>query len=441
MPTPQDSETLTRVGPGTPMGRLMREYWLPACKSAELKADGAPLRLALLGERLIAFRDSSGRVGIMDHRCPHRRASLFFGRNEEGGVRCIYHGWKFDVAGKCLDMPNVPPQHAHPDKVSAKAYQAAERNGIVWAYLGARETAPPLPSFEAVMLPEAETQSFWVLRECNWLQALEGDIDTSHVAFLHDGLLKPEELAEDTIHRWAVANRAPEYDVAETPWGTMYGAHRDATPGHTYYRFAHFLFPCWALIPAGSFGQYITARGWIPMDDTHTMFVHFAWKQNASTVRMRVDGTQMPGTRSPMQYLPNTSDWYGRWRPALNAGNDYGIDRDIQRQESFTGIEGIHIQDQAVTESMGPISDHAGEHLTISDLMISRTRQRLLHAARSLVDSGVAPPGVDDPESYLGARSGDFVASAALGWREAYAAEIGKSVSPTGMLRVPMAAE
>ena len=436
-----ESEVLTRVGPAAPMGRLMREYWLPACRSAELAADGPPLRLMLLGEQLIAFRDSAGRVGIMDHRCPHRRASLFFGRNEEGGLRCIYHGWKFDVAGRCLDMPNVPPQLAFPDKIPARAYQAAERHGVVWAYLGARDPAPPLPAIEAAMLPETDTHSFWVQRECNWLQALEGDIDTSHVGFLHDGLLRPEELAEDTIHRWAVASRAPAYEVADMPWGTMYGAHRDATPGSTYYRFAHFLFPCWAMIPAGTFGSYVTARAWVPMDDTHTMFVHFAWRGNAPTARIRVDGTKMPGTRAELRYLPNTTGWYGRWRPALNAENDYGIDRAVQRSESFTGIEGIHMQDQAVTESMGRITDHAGEHLTASDLMIARTRRRLLHAARALAQFGTVPPGVVDPEICLGARSGDFVAPNALDWRQAYAAEIGKAISPTGKLRAPAAAE
>jgi phthalate 4,5-dioxygenase len=440
MPTREESEILTRVGPGTPMGEMMRQYWLPAVKSSELAADGAPVRLMLLGEPLLAWRDSAGRVGIMDHRCPHRRASLFFGRNEEGGLRCVYHGWKFDVTGKCLEQANVPPHHANPDKTPAKAYRAAERNGIVWAYLGARAEPPPLPGFEAVALPEAETASFWVQRECNWLQALEGDIDTSHVAFLHDGKLMPEQLAENTLHRWAVTNRAPEYDVAEMPWGVMYGAHRDATPGSVYYRFAHFMFPCWALIPAGNFNHYVTARAWVPMDDTHTMFVHFAWKQNISSVRTRIDGTPMPGTRGEMKYLPNASGWYGRWRPAQNAGNDYLLDRDSQR-DSFTGIEHIHIQDQTVTESMGPITDHENEHLTVSDLMIVRTRQRLLRAAKALRDRGEVPPAVDDPEICLGARSGDFVAPASLTWREAYAAEVRKAISPTGRLRVPEAAE
>ncbi len=441
MPTASDSETLTRVGPGTPMGQLMREYWLPACRSDELKANGPPLRLMLLGEQLIAWRDSDGRVGLMDHRCPHRRASLFFGRNEEGGLRCVYHGWKFDVTGKCLEQANVPDRFAAPGKTPVKAYLVEERNGLVWAYMGARKEAPPLPLLEATLLPDAEIRSFWVLRECNWLQSLEGDIDTSHVGFLHDGLLRPEELAENTIHRWAVTDRAPEYDVADMPWGTMYGAHRDASPGNTYYRFAHFAFPFWALIPPGAFGQYVVARGWVPMDDTHTMFISLSWKNNASTARVRNDGTLMPGTREPIQYLPRTTGWYGRWRPARNAGNDYGIDRDEQRDQSFTGIEGIHTQDTAVTESMGAITDHAGEHLTVSDLMIARTRQRLLRAVKALAADGTVPPGVDDPESYLGARSGDFVAPSSLTWREAYAAEIRKSVSPTGRLQVPLAAE
>src|SRR5579859_7359048 len=183
----QDNEILSHVGPGTPTGELMREYWMPACLSSELEKDGPPLRLLLLGEKLIAFRDTNGKVGIMDHRCPHRCASLFFGRNEEGGLRCVYHGWKFDVAGRCLDMPNVPPQHAFADKVRARAYPAEERNGIVFAYMGAREEAPPLPMNEALLLPEAETRIVWVQRECHWLQALEGDIDTSHLGFLHEG--------------------------------------------------------------------------------------------------------------------------------------------------------------------------------------------------------------------------------------------------------------
>src|SRR5262249_40856175 len=165
------------------MGQLMRQYWVPAALSSEVVADAAPTRLMLLGEKLIAFRDSQGRVGVMDHACPHRCASLFFGRNEGSGLRCAYHGWKFDVEGNCLDMPNVPPRHAFPQKVKAKAYPVVERSGLVWAYMGAREVPPPLPVLEPLLLPGEERNLFCVQRECNWLQALEGDIDTSHFGF------------------------------------------------------------------------------------------------------------------------------------------------------------------------------------------------------------------------------------------------------------------
>ena len=154
----KDSEDLVRVGPGTPMGELMRQYWMPAALSSELEPDGAPMRLMLLGEQLIAFRDSAGRVGVMDHRCPHRCASLFFGRNEEDGIRCVYHGWKFDVDGHCLDMPNVPPHQDFKDKVRAKAYKVAERNGLVWVYMGERAERAAAAGLEALALPESDVQ-------------------------------------------------------------------------------------------------------------------------------------------------------------------------------------------------------------------------------------------------------------------------------------------
>ena len=197
MLTAANNEMLTRVGPGTPMGNLMREYWIPACLSSELKADGEPMRLMLLGEQLIAFRDTDGRVGIMEHRCPHRCASLFFGRNEEGGLRCVYHGWKFDVEGNCLDMPNVPPAQDFKHRIKAKAYKVVERAGFVWTYMGSREEAPPLPNVEVLMLPEDERITRVHQRECNWFQSLEGDIDTSHFGFLHVGGVKTEDVDPD----------------------------------------------------------------------------------------------------------------------------------------------------------------------------------------------------------------------------------------------------
>jgi phthalate 4,5-dioxygenase oxygenase subunit len=169
------------------MGELMRQYWIPALMSSELAPDGAPLRLRLLGEQLIAFRDSSGRVGIMDQKCPHRCASLFFGRNEHDGIRCVYHGWKFDVEGNCVDAPNLPGPLATRNRIKAKAYSVRERAGLIWVYMGPRETPPELPGLQALGLDDEELSIWCLQRQCNYLQAMEGDIDTSHLGFLHGG--------------------------------------------------------------------------------------------------------------------------------------------------------------------------------------------------------------------------------------------------------------
>ncbi len=431
----QDNETLTRVGPGTPMGELMRQYWLPACKSSELVADGTPLRLMLLGEKLIGFRDSAGRAGIMDHRCPHRCASLFFGRNEEGGLRCIYHGWKFDVEGKCLDMPNVPPGRRFEDRIHAKAYKTFERHGVVWVYMGSREVAPPPPMVEATLLPEGEVRVTMTQRDCNWLQALEGDLDTSHFGFLHMGSVKADDLDPANMHRFSVIDRAPDFHVKETDWGTMCGAYRKGDPGSTYWRISHFLFPFWALFPDGTFEDNVTADAWVPLDDTHTMFVNFAWTKRTAPLRTLKDGQTIPGLEYKHDLLPQTDDWLGRGRLASNSMNDHRIDRAAQRTRSFTGVTGITIQDQLATESMGPIVDRTFEHLAPSDAMVARTRQRMLKAVRALAADGVAPPGVDNPEVNLYARSGSFLALEGQDWLDAYNQHMRQSKSPSGVLR------
>ncbi len=189
----QENDILCRVGPGTPTGNLMRQYWLPALQAKELPSpDCAPLRLRLLGENLIAFRTTSGAVGLMQNSCPHRGASMFFGRNEEEGLRCVYHGWKFDVEGNCVDMPSEPAESNFRTKVHATAYPCIERNGVIWTYMGTRETPPELPMFEANMMANGEMTVQNVFRECNWMQALEGDIDTSHLSFLHLGAVSPK---------------------------------------------------------------------------------------------------------------------------------------------------------------------------------------------------------------------------------------------------------
>lgn len=437
MTSPRESEALTRVGPGTTMGALMREFWIPAARSSEVTADGDPMRLMLLGEKLIAFRDSNGKVGAMDHRCPHRCASLFFGRNEKGGIRCVYHGWKFDADGNCTDMANIPPHQDFKSKVHAKAYKTVERAGLIWVYMGAREQAPPFPIMEATLLPEAEITILFVQRACNWLQALEGDIDTSHFSHLHVGSVKPEDVQDDNWMKYQVLNRAPAFQVSDTDWGTMYCAQRDTGNGDTYWRFAHFGLPFWTWIPQGAFSDRVMARAWVPMDDTHTMFVSLNWTKASRSMPL-ADGKPIPGATPVLEFQPNTTDWYGRHRPVQDAANDYLIDREAQRNDTiYTGISYIHMQDQAITESMGDIVDHSFEHLGPSDQMIARTRRRLLMAARALRDKGTVPPSVDDARMYQRIRSGERV-SALSDWQAAYDEGMKLALRPVDF---PLAAE
>ena len=431
----RDSEILTQVGVGTMMGNLMRRYWIPAVKSSELVADGDPIRLMLLGEKLIAFRDSSGKVGVMDHRCPHRCASLFFGRNEEGGIRCVYHGWKYDVDGNCLDMPNVPEKQNFKHKVHSKAYQTRESNGLIWVFMGDQQNVPALPGIEPALLEEGEVRIIFAQRECNWLQALEGDIDTSHFSWLHAGSIELDQVPADNPGKYQLINRAPDLHVADTKWGTMYGAYRDTgEPDKLYWRIAQFLFPFWTMPPDGDLTEHIIARAWVPMDDKHTMFVHISWKGNAQGLRIDKDGKPLPGIKLGLDYAPRDTSWYGRWRLNSNNTNDYKIDRKAQRNSSFTGINGIHLQDQAVTESMGPITDHNFEHLAPSDLMITQTRKALLKAAKEMDKGGKQPPGLNSENGFLRARAGDFVSDRASKWQDAYAEQLRRCVDPTGLL-------
>jgi phthalate 4,5-dioxygenase len=422
MLSPEDNALVTQVGPGTPMGNLMRQYWTPALLSSELTdRDGPPVRIKLLGEELIAFRDSQGRVGLVGNHCPHRGASLFFGRNEESGIRCVYHGWKFDVSGACVDMPNEPPESNFKHKVHATAYPCVERNGMVWTHMGPRTNPPPLPDLEGNMLPDGAWNIVAVQRECNWLQALEGDIDTAHLGFLHHGSLPPSVATPGTFSYYELTNRAPRYQVVDTPYGTMYGAYRPAEEDTYYWRVAHFLFPFYTMPPVGLLGIKITARCWVPMDDEHTMFFMMSPRLRPAPEAQRAAQSDASPTAAfgPTKLLPNTTGPYGRFLPEPSRANDYLLDREEQRRGgSYTGVRGIHMQDQAITESMGPIWDRAREHLGSSDTMVVRTRLRLLNAVKALRDRGVTPPGVDEPSIY-GVRAGGVILPRDADWLEA----------------------
>ncbi len=427
-----DNELMCRVGSGTPMGDLMREYWLPAFMTSELPDnDSDPVRIKLLGENLIAFRDTSGRVGLLANSCPHRGASLFYARNEDGGMRCVYHGWKYDVTGACIDMPSEPKESNFRDKVRAVAYPCQERNGVVWTYMGTRKASdlPPLPDLEPNMINEDQAEISTTLRECNYMQALEGDIDTSHLAYLHLGAIRADEATPKSFSYYTVADRAPRYHVIDTEVGTMYGAYRPAEEDTYYYRFAQFLFPFFTMIPTNTLGVQVVVRAWVPLDDYHTMF----WVMSAPATRRTTPngartndaGSTFVGSAARPRYEPSTSDWLGRWRLKDTSKNDYGIDRAIQRAGrdggvagSFTGIDGISLQDQAITESMGTIYRRDQEHLGTSDSMVIKTRRRLIRAAQDLRENAVTPPGVDDPEAYR-VRSGGVIIPRDVDWLEA----------------------
>jgi len=425
MTTAAENETLTRVGPGTPMGNLMRQYWIPAALSSELQADGDPLRLMLLGEKLVAFRDSGGQVGVFDHRCPHRRASLFFGRNEQGGIRCVYHGWKFDVTGRCLETLNVAVPEFK-DRIRARAYRTAERGGVVYVFMGDAAELPPLPDIESTLVAEEDLEIQFVLRECNWLQGVEGELDTSHVGIMHFGAVDRSKFTAEQHTRYVVANRAPEYRIEETGYGHIYGAYREADEGRMYWRLGQFLMPFWTMPPINPIATNVLTRAYVPLDDTHTMVVALVKKGAYPQGRSR-QTAEAPGATQNYDTLPNSTDWLGRWRMRPNARNDYEIDREDQRTRSYTGIDGVQLQDQAIQESMGEMSDRESEHLAPSDIMVTRVRRQLLEAVRRYAEDGELPPTARQPELYRRVRGGHFVAPEEADWREVYARSVAAS--------------
>jgi phthalate 4,5-dioxygenase oxygenase subunit len=410
----EDNELLTRVGPGTPMGNFMREYWVPAMLSSELPApDCDPVRVLLLGEKLIGFRDSNGRVGLIDHRCPHRGASLFFGRNEACGLRCVYHGWKFDVDGHCVDMPNEPAESDFKHKVKAKTYPCQERGGVVWTYMGPRTVPPPLPDLEGNMTEGAEQAVRATMLESNWLQILEGDLDTVHVGFLHYGGLDAADQPPGSFSEYQLRDKTAYFEVIDTEGGAAYGARRPVDSDRDYWRIAQYCFPFYTFTPPGVLGTKKGGSARVPMDDHHTMnFAMAVRPPQPNTGPTGVFGTP----------LPNTSDWYGRFRQQQNPSNDFLIDREVQRRgrgpAGYTGIQNIFMQDAAVTGSMGPINDRTREHLGAADTMVIRVRRRLIAAVHAHARSGAVPPGVDDPEVYR-VRSGGVLLPKGADWVEA----------------------
>jgi phthalate 4,5-dioxygenase len=416
-----DNQLLTQVGRGTLMGALFREYWLPALLSSELAhPDGDPVRVLLLGERLIAFRDSLGQVGLVAEHCPHRGASLFFGRNELSGLRCVYHGWKFDVHGNCMAMPNEPGESDFRHGVKATAYPTVERGGVVWAYLGPRTMPPPLPGLEGNLLPDSD-QGVWAMQqECNWLQVLEGDIDTTHAGFLHYGALRAEDQPRGTFSEYLLRDRHARFAVVDVDGGVCAGAYRPAEAGFDYWRIAHFLFPCYTLPAPGVLGSKTATIARVPMDDAHTLsFFLMSPEFRRSRVNRPDAGVGAVTPEGFPALRPSGSGWHDRFLTIANPRNEFLLDRATQRRKigfaGFSGVDSAGLQDAAVTHSMGTVVDRSGEHLGSTDSMIIRVRRRLLEAARALAGHGTVPPGVDSAEVYS-RRSGGIILKRGADW-------------------------
>jgi phenylpropionate dioxygenase-like ring-hydroxylating dioxygenase large terminal subunit len=381
----EDNELITRVNPGTPMGDVMRRYWMPALLSSELpQPDSDPVRVRLLGEDLVAFRDSNGQVGLLQNNCPHRGASLFFGRNEEAGMRCVYHGWKFDTSGQCIDMPNEPAESDFRTKVKAIAYPTIDKAGVVWAYLGPAENQPPLPDFEWMRAPEGHSWISKTYQETNYLQAMEGGLDTSHSSFLH------RDLDRDGLSNPRVRSTAPRLEVLNTDYGYMYASIRHLPEDkQNFVRVYHYVMPFYQLRAGGAPNTLGHTDGhmWVPIDDVTC----WAWNFHCSTTT--------PLTYERWQHYEHgmgrglAEDFVpGTFKLKANASNDYGLSRERQRTVNYTGIEGTNTQDFAVQESMGPIYDRTQEHLGSADTAIIQMRRLLLDAVRD-VSEGRDPVG------------------------------------------------
>jgi len=383
------NEELVRTGPGTLIGDLMRRYWVPALHAAEVaEPDGPPVRVQLMGERLVCFRDSRGRIGMLEEFCAHRGVSLWFGRNEECGLRCPYHGWKYDVTGACVDLPSEPEESGFRRRIRLKAYPAIERGGIVWTYMGPPALEPPPPALEWVEVADQQRFVSKRLQECNYLQAMEGGIDSSHVSFLHGAVLKTDPLfAGSRGNDYNERDRMPAFEVVEFPGGLLIGARRNADAGRYYWRITPWIMPWYTIIPPRA-GHPLGAHAWVPIDDENC----WAWSINYHPARA-LSGSEraamQDGHGIHVQYMPGT------YIPLANKRNDYLIDRAGQKAgRTYSGVAGIAMQDASVQESMGPIQDRSREHLCATDTGITMARRQLLQAADAARD-GVAPPGLD----------------------------------------------
>ncbi len=376
----EDNELITKTVLGTATGELFRRYWIPALLGEEIPApDCPPVRLKLLGEELVAFRDSKGRIGLLAEHCSHRGTSLYYGRNEDCGLRCIYHGWKYDVEGNVLEAPAEPPGSDFKNKVKHLAYPTREVAGVVFAYMGPADKQPVFPDYPWFKVPPSHVIVTKFFLECNYFQALEGDCDTSHTAYLHRGSRGGGlVITEDP---------SPKFDIEYTWCGLRAPATREVEGGKKNVRVSTFAMPFIGSVPVGKYidgkldGFLVVYQ--VPCDDTCTWRYNFRFKRSE------------PMTEE--EHLFDKFQVSTDYRLKANPHNHYLLDRQKQRTENFTGIDGFATQDACVTESMGTLVDRTKENLGASDTYVIALRRFLLKAIHDFQNGGEPPGLVFDP--------------------------------------------
>ena len=416
------------------MGQTFRQYWMPALLSSELpEPDCAPIRLKLLGEDFIAFRDSTGQVGIVEPRCPHRGADLFFARNERCGLRCVYHGWKFDTQGQCVEIPNAPSDVAKRLKPRAgiKALTVEEKGDVVWAHFG--EKPPPLPDFEYLGMPGSQRFVSKKFQQCNWAQAVEGGLDTAHFSYLHAGVYNGEKASlfdagkQPTVRgqnepigvsrmRWLIEDGVPKFTVLDHQAGLLLCAARSADDGDTYWRMTQYLYPNHSLTPGNFPSDIALMNTWVPYDDESCWIFCYAWQPDRDLTDKERDSFV-----AGRGLFAEVDDGFV---PLRRRENDYLIDRELQRTTYYTGIPNISEQDQVIADSQGTIADRSRELLVGTDLGVQRFRSAILSACDA-VAAGESPKGVLAPKAYR-VRSGDYVASESESLNDAIEARFGE---------------
>ena len=388
MLTREENDLLTRVEGNAPMGALMRRHWIPVCLSEEVdEPDGTPAKARILGQDLVVFRDSEGRVGVLDELCPHRRASLVLGRNEEGGLRCLYHGWKFDVNGNALELASEPAGSGLKDKVKQRAYPVREWGGWVWSYLGPRDSMPEFEPPPYAPDGNVRVSIAKAILPCNWAQVLEGAIDSAHSSSLHSSDFVPArvKIGEATDRNWLrpSTDKSPRLAIERTGYGFRYAALRRpiaSAATHDYVRTTVFVAPWTVLVPPNNL--YNVANLNVPVDDTHTLFYFLAWGDPLTT----------PSTEEWRKFLNvrpgDTLDRYFRLKTGMD--ERFGQDRQAMKAGNFTGIKGFPNQDIAMWLTMGPIADRTLEILGASDLAVVEFRKQMVEAARAFASGGQA---------------------------------------------------